>query len=138
MSPAKILLLIAIFSLFLISTAFGDGEVVPPPPAADQDNHSSGDGNCGNCTICPYTCHTPPPPPATGGGYPSYGAPPPPSAQANCPPAAPVQCCQNTPPSPYTSPPSPFYSPYGNNSGSVATVKTVIYMSLVVYFVSFI
>lgn len=61
-----------------------------------------------NCTICPYPCHPQPPPPP---GNPSYGAPSPPSGLGNCP-QTPVQCCQYSPPTPYT------YLPYNNYSAS--------------------
>ncbi|KAL2523543.1 Uncharacterized protein Adt_08597 [Abeliophyllum distichum] len=90
--------------LMLISTAKPDG--------GGYGDGTSSPSTCTNCTICPYPCRSQPPPPPSG--YQSYGSPPPtsPVAQVNCPPAAPVQCCQQYAPS------TPFYYPYSNYSGS--------------------
>lgn len=87
-------------------------------------------GDCVNCTICPYPCRSmyPPLPPSSVSGYPLYGAPPPPSSgyqsyppprppeaqdRGNCTPVS-SQCCQYPPPAPpntYTYLPSDSISP---------------------------
>lgn len=88
--------------------------------AKPEDVYSDGMSpptTCTNCSICQYPCRSQPPPPA---GYLGYGAPPPPAApQVNCPPAAPAQCCQNTPPMPYN------YYPYGNYSACSPQPSTI-------------
>ncbi|KAK1439762.1 hypothetical protein QVD17_05582 [Tagetes erecta] len=104
----------------------------PPPPVA-----------CSNCNGCPNPCtpqplQPPPPPPRKGSVI--YAAPPPPSGGANCPPVAPVTCCQYTPPNPYgpTNPMPNNGYPYdfGNYTQSFSFSTTpCLVMMLVVPFV---
>ena len=103
MSSAKLMFLLALSVFVQILCA-----------EKTQDTYSDGlapPNACANCTLCQYPCNAQPPPPS---GYESYGAPPPPlpPAQVNCPPSAPVQCCQYSPPAPYS------YYPYNNYTGS--------------------
>lgn len=111
MSSSRIMFFFTVLLIF-ISTAKLDGD-------GNGNGGGYGDGvgistpsTCTKCSICPYPCRSQPPSPS---GYHSYGAPPPPSpvAQVNCPPDAPVQCCQQQ-----YAPPTPFYYPYNNYSGS--------------------
>lgn len=111
MSSSRIMFFFTVLLIF-ISTAKLDGD-------GNGNGGGYGDGvgistpsTCTKCSICPYPCRSQP---ASPSGYHSYGAPPPPSpvAQVNCPPDAPVQCCQQQ-----YAPPTPFYYPYNNYSGS--------------------
>lgn len=87
---------------------YGDGVSVTPPPGG-----------------CQYSCTPaqpvqPPPPPEI------YGGPPPPAGRVggNCPPVAPVMCCQNSPPNtmPYG------YPNYGNYTESCSFLSRPSYV----------
>lgn len=112
---------------------YDDGvSILSPPPVA-----------CSNCNGCPNPCtpqplQTPPPPPRKGSAM--YAAPPPPLGGVNCPPVAPVTCCQNAPPNPFAPPnqmPNNGYPyDYGNFTQSFSfSTNPCLVMMLVVPFV---
>lgn len=147
MHPSTSLLLSIFLSFSLFSAKpedaanyGGDGGVTPSPTS----------NSCNNCTICQYPCRSEPPPPS-GDLQPSATPPPPPLTEANCPPAAPVQCCGGQysypPPMPYyNQPPVPYYTyPYNNYSGlsgpsmkpcDAATWLYAVFSCLIVLFIS--
>ncbi|KAD3066625.1 hypothetical protein R6Q59_019141 [Mikania micrantha] len=93
-----------------------DGASISPPAVA-----------CENCNSFPYPCTSqlpPPPPPHKGSSI--YAAPPPPLPTApvgnNCPPVAPVTCCQYTPPNPMPNYGYPYS--YGNYTQSSSVSRT--------------
>ncbi|KAI3675139.1 hypothetical protein L1987_84724 [Smallanthus sonchifolius] len=94
-----------------------------PQGGYDDDGVSISPPTVGNSYSCPYPypctpqpLQPPPPPPPRRRGSAIYAAPPPPQAATNCPPVAPVTCCQNTPPNPMPNNGYPF--DYGNYTQS--------------------
>ncbi|KAL7593107.1 hypothetical protein Lser_V15G34913 [Lactuca serriola] len=122
----------------------GYGDAVSPPAA------------CENCSLCQYSCTPqtrppppqlpggseiytappPPPPPQMPGGSDIYAAPPPPAHHVgvNCPPVAPVICCQNSPPMPYTYPNNGNYSESSHFSSSPCSLMLLLLLLSVFLF----
>ncbi|KAI3509663.1 hypothetical protein L1887_25118 [Cichorium endivia] len=125
-SSRQIMFLLACSCWWLVSNC----NSISKKPQDGSVNGVSPPGACENCSLCQYPCtpqprlsppqlpggseiYTAPPPPQLPGGSDINVAPPPPVG-VNCPPVAPVICCQNSPPMPYTYP----NNNYGNYSES--------------------
>lgn len=93
--------------------------IPPPPPPPPPPRYPI------------YPSYGAPPPPSSS--YPSYGAPPPPGqAQVDCPPA-PVQCCQYSPPYPYTFQPDMNHSAlpsFSLHSSIMIVISSLAFMFL--------
>ncbi|KAL4555352.1 hypothetical protein LXL04_037970 [Taraxacum kok-saghyz] len=119
----------------------GHGDGISPPPG------------CENCALCQYPCtpqpqqppppqlpggseiYTAPPPPEIPGGSDIYAAPPPPAPHVgvNCPPVAPVICCQNSPPMPYIYPNNGNFSDSADFSSSPCSLMLLLLLPFFVF-----